>query len=43
MLIFQILELSGVGARAMGFQEVFRPQQTADLVGSVFEGHGLLF
>ena len=41
--IFQLLEFLGGDPAPIRVQKFFRPQEAADLVGSIFEGHGLLF
>src|SRR5437868_148823 len=43
LLILQFLEFLGGDAAPNRLQKIFRTEETADLVGSVFRGHGLLF
>src|ERR1700732_2969390 len=41
--VFELLEFVGAHAGTVRLQKLFRPQEAAALVGSIFEGHGLLF
>jgi hypothetical protein len=43
LAILKVLEFLTVHSAPIRLQQLFRPQEAADLVGSIFKGHGLLF
>jgi hypothetical protein len=43
LLILKVPEFLTIHSAPIRLQKLFRTQKAADLVGSIFKGHGLLF